>query len=68
MHGEDRIAITPEYVKKYIKLGFSVLIEKDAGINSSFSNKAILRSRGLIVEDKLQIIKELDILIQVLNT
>ena len=38
--GEDRIAISPETCKKLINLGFSVLIEKNSGINSSFSNES----------------------------
>ena len=31
---EDRTAISPETCKKLIKQGFSVLIEKDSGLNS----------------------------------
>ena len=64
-HGELRVAITPEICKKYIKLGFSVLIEKDAGVNSSFSNKAYLEAGALLVEDKFEIIRKTDVLLSV---
>ena len=64
-HGELRVAITPEICKKYIKLGFSVLIEKDAGVNSNFSNKAYLEAGALLVEDKFEIIRKTDVLLSV---
>ena len=37
---EKRVALTPEAVNKLIDLGFEVLIENKAGLDSSFSNKA----------------------------
>ena len=63
--GEDRIAISPETCKKLTKKGFSVIIEKNSGISSSFSNQAFIEAGAQIKEDKHQIIKELDILVQV---
>lgn len=33
---EKRVALTPENVKAYIKLGFTVYVEKDAGVLSGF--------------------------------
>lgn len=36
---ETRVAASPETVKKYISLGFSVCIEKDAGLKSQFLNE-----------------------------
>ena len=35
---ENRVAITPEIVKKLISLNHSILIQKDAGKNSFISN------------------------------
>ena len=63
--GEDRIAISPETCKKLINLGFSVLIEKNSGINSSFSNESYEEAGAQLKDKKLDIIKELDILLLV---
>ena len=63
--GEDRIAISPETCKKLTKLGFSVLIEKNSGINSSFSNDEFEKAGAEIRDNKNSIIKDLDILLQV---
>jgi NAD(P) transhydrogenase subunit alpha len=38
--GEQRVATTPDVVSQLIKLGFSVAVEKDAGVAASFSNEA----------------------------
>ena len=37
-YGETRVAASPEVVKKLVALGFSVTIEKNAGIPSSFTS------------------------------
>ena len=63
--GEDRIAISPETCKKLTKLGCSVLIEKNAGVNSSFSNEEYEKAGAEIRDNRSQIIKDLDILLQV---
>ena len=47
--GEDRIAISPETCKKLTKLGCSVLIEKNAGVNSSFSNEEYEKAGTLMM-------------------
>ncbi len=36
---ETRIAITPHSAKNYIKMGFEVSIELNAGLNAGFSNE-----------------------------
>ena len=63
--GEDRIAISPETCKKLTKLGCSVLIERNAGVNSSFSNEEYEKAGAEIRDNRSQIIKDLDILLQV---
>ena len=35
---ENRVAVTPDSVKNLTKLGFDVFIEKNAGVNASFSD------------------------------
>ena len=36
--GETRVAATPETVKKLVSIGFSVSIEKGAGVSAGFSD------------------------------
>ena len=38
-NNEFRVAITPNGVKKLINKGHEVIVEKNAGIESNFSNK-----------------------------
>ena len=52
--GENRVAITPEIVKKLIQMKCQVLIEKDAGVNAHISDQAFI-NEGAIVESKSKI-------------
>lgn len=36
--GERRVAATPDFVKKLLKLGFEVLVERDAGLAAGFDD------------------------------
>ncbi len=47
--GEPRVAISPEIVKKYIKLGFDVAIETKAGENAAFPD-AEYKAAGANIE------------------
>ena len=40
LHGETRVAATPDSVAKLAKLGFSVHVAADAGVKASFANEA----------------------------
>ena len=40
-NNENRVAITPEILKKIIKLGYEVQIEKSAGLKSSFPDQLL---------------------------
>lgn len=37
--GENRVSVVPDVVSKLIKKGFSIKVEKDAGINAGFTDK-----------------------------
>ena len=37
---ENRVSITPDEVKNYVKLGHQVIVEKNAGLQSGFSDKS----------------------------
>lgn len=47
---EMRVAATPKTVEQLIKLGFSVVVEKDAGLSASFENAAYEAAGAKIVE------------------
>lgn len=47
---ENRVALTPQGAKALIRAGHSVLVEKDAGINSGFSDELYQASGCLLVD------------------
>ena len=52
MHGEGRVAATPETVGMYIRDGFSVLVERGAGAGSLFSDGNLRRRRAEVVSTR----------------
>ena len=63
--GESRVAISPESCKKLSNLGYTILIEKDAGVNSSFSNLSYESAGAKLIDNKFDIINQVDILLSV---
>ena len=49
--GESRVAVSPEVVKKLIGFGFSVAVEKGAGIGTSFTDAAYKQAGARIAGD-----------------
>ncbi len=64
---EKRVAITPDIVKKYQKIGIEVMVEKSAGLNIGISDKEFEESGAKIVGDTTKVIGEIDILVAVQN-
>ncbi len=62
---ETRVAASPEIVKKFATLGFSVMIEKNAGLASSFSDDLYKQAGATIAANATDILKEADILLKV---
>lgn len=60
---ETRVAITPNSARQYIKSGFEVLIEKDAGLNSGFANEEYQKVGVQISDDKKSLLKKTNILL-----
>lgn len=48
LEGENRVAATPKTVQQILKLGFEVLVEKDAGFNASFEDQAFVEAGAKI--------------------
>lgn len=60
---ETRVAITPAAVKNYIKLGFKVTCEHDAGELAGFNDKAYEEAGASITHDKKSLLKHANILL-----
>ncbi len=49
--GENRVAVTPETVKKLISTGHNVVIERGAGVNAAYIDSAYEQAGAKITED-----------------
>ena len=65
LHGENRVAATPEVVSKYIKTGFSIQVERDAGINAGFTNEKYTDAGAKILESASELFQSSDIVLKV---
>ncbi|MCZ2130620.1 MAG: Re/Si-specific NAD(P)(+) transhydrogenase subunit alpha [Bacteroidia bacterium] len=64
---ESRVAATPKTVKRLMKQGFDVYIEKGAGLKSNFSDQEFEESGAHIVNTAKEIYAESDIVLKVLE-
>lgn len=62
---ENRVAATPETVKKLIALGCSVTLEKGAGLGSSFQDDAYKAAGATIAKDAATTVKDADVILKV---
>ena len=65
LQGENRVAATPEVVSKYIKAGFTVHIERDAGINAGFTNEKFAEAGGKIFDNASELFQSADVILKV---
>src|SRR5882724_8884515 len=63
--GERRVAATPETVGRLVKLGFDVLVEKDAGAAASFRDSDYVAQGAVIASSVKQVWQETDLVIKV---
>src|SRR5215468_12086941 len=63
--GETRVAGTPDTVKKLKGLGFDVVVEKDAGADTHFSDKDYSAAGATIANDAVDALKSADIVLKV---
>ena len=61
---EKRIAITPEIAKKYISLGFEVLLSKNYGSHLGIKDEEYKELGVSILNDEKEIITNADIIVQ----
>lgn len=62
---ELRVAATPKTVHRLLKQGFQVIVESDAGINSSYNNSDYVDAGATIVETPSELYKQADIILKV---
>ena len=65
MHGENRVACTPETVGKFVKEGFEVLVEKSAGDGALYHDKDYVQAGAKIIEDPQEIYDKAEIILKV---
>ncbi len=61
---ENRVSITPDTCKSYVKAGLDVIIEKSSGYNASFLDSTY-EDNGAKVLEREEVLKKADILISV---
>ena len=62
---ERRVALTPDGVKKYVAMGITVLVQKDAGKGAHFSDAAYEAAGARIVDETIGIYKYSDLVLKV---
>ncbi|MBF0297072.1 MAG: Re/Si-specific NAD(P)(+) transhydrogenase subunit alpha, partial [Magnetococcales bacterium] len=63
--GERRVAASPDSVKQFIKLGFTVAVESNAGQEANFSDEVYKEAGAEIVADAKTLCATADILLKV---
>ncbi len=62
---ETRVAASPDTVKKFVGLGCEVVIEKDAGLASSFTDEAYVAAGATIAKTPAALYKDADLVFKV---
>jgi len=65
LHEEKRVAATPEMVKKYIDMGFSVAVESLAGIGIGNRDQEYEGAGAVVISDTETLFAESDIILKV---
>ena len=63
--GENRVAITPDVASKFIKAGFEVNIEKNAGLNAGFTDDHYISSGAKVIDKTEDLFASADVLLKV---
>ena len=65
LENENRVSITPDIVIKFIKLGYSVLVQSKAGLKSNFTDDQYVESGATITDDANEIWSSADIILKI---
>ncbi len=64
-NNEFRVGLTPDNVKEYVRAGHTVLLEKDAGVGSGFSNAEYEEAGAVIYENASDVWNECEMMVKV---
>jgi H+-translocating NAD(P) transhydrogenase subunit alpha len=62
---ETRVAASPDTVKKFVGLGCTVQVEKDAGLAASFTDDAYVAAGATIAKNAAAVYKDADVVLKV---
>ena len=63
--GEKRVSITPDCVSSLKKMGFDVFIQKDAGLNSSYTDNDYKKNGAKISNKLVELYKNADLVVKI---
>ena len=66
LSNENRVSISPDIVVKLTKLGYSVQVEKNAGLKSNFTNNQYIEVDATIIDSPEEIWQSSDIILKVI--
>jgi proton-translocating NAD(P)+ transhydrogenase subunit alpha len=65
MPGETRVATSPDVVKKFVGLGFDVVVEKGAGEDAAINDAEFKDAGATIAKDEASTLKDADVVLKV---
>jgi len=65
MHEEDRVAATPETVKKYVADGHKVLVEKGAGVGALHADEAYAAAGAVMCDTAQEVYDQAELILKV---
>lgn len=63
--GEHRVGLTPTFVSSLVRQGHEVLVEKDTGIGSGFSDNDYVQAGAKIIHDAREIWENAELIVKV---
>ena len=65
LQGENRVSAVPEVVSKYIKSGFTVNVEQDAGLSAGYTNEKYSDAGAKIISGTAELFQSADVILKV---
>ncbi len=65
LSGENRVAVIPDVISKYMKKGYQIIVEKGAGLNAGIRDEIYENAGAKITEDIQQLYSSSDIILKV---
>ena len=63
--GETRVAASPDAVKKFVAMGFDVVIEKGAGDGASMTDTDYQEAGATLAKDEASALKDADVILKI---